>query len=451
MTTRILLIDDDPDFRRRFELLAAGAFDLVMAPTYDDGLARLARSSPDAVLLDIDLQESRSGIDLLREIRRGDVDLPVIMLTGDDRAESIDAALRAGADAYTRKHVNLMVLKSLVEHAVENAMWRRHARVCQADGGDLLGASSAMQALRREIAEVARTSLRVLVRGESGVGKEIVAQAIHRASDRAAGRFVTVNSAIGTDELFDDLVFGHVRGAFTSADQARVGKLEVARQGTLFLDEIGKMSLPRQAKLLRVIEEGVFERIGGDETIRADVRFIAASNEDLERAVADGRVYRDFFYRMREYELVVPPLRDRLDDLPTIARFLVERFCSREGRLAPDITPGALDCCSGYDWPGNIRELDSVLKRALVGASSTLTADAMAGALDRVRLDGDTTAASPLPLDEARARWERTYIERALARTGGSVPKAAELLGVSRSRMYEKVRELGVGGGKVDG
>lgn len=441
MPMRVLLIDDDPDFRRRFSLMATEAFELTTASTYDEGLTKLKKGAPDAILLDIDLSEARSGIDLLREIRSCDLDLPVIMLTGDDRAESIDAALRAGAEGYTRKHVNLMVLQSLVEHALENAMWRRHARSFQAGTDDLIGHSDTVQNLRREIAEVACTSLRVLIRGESGVGKEIVARAIHLSSDRNKGRFVTVNGAIGTDELFDDVVFGHVRGAFTSADQARVGKLEIARNGTLFLDEIGKMSPARQAKLLRVVEEETFERIGGSDSISTDARMISASNENLEDAVADGRIYQDFFHRMREYEIVVPPLRDRLEDLPEIARFLVDRFCLREGRPAPEMTDDALASLLTYGWPGNVRELDSVMKRAVIRATGTLSSDEIAAALDRVRLDKNQGQDDTLTLDEARTRWEREFVQRAIVRAGGSATRAAEMLGISRSTLYAKLQD----------
>lgn len=445
MALRVLLVDDDRDFSRRFEALSSGTFDLQVAHSYQDGLVKVKRGAIDAVLLDIDLQEARTGIDLLREIRQCDPDLPIIMLSGDDRADTIDRAIRAGAEGYARKHGNLGILRAQIEHNLENVMWRQHARALESGPSEILGACPAIEALRREIAEVAVTSMRVLVRGESGAGKEVVARAIHAASQRHYGRFVTVNGASGTEDLFDDLIFGHETGSFTGADRQRIGKLEVARNGTLFLDEVGKMSLGRQAKLLRIMEEGGFERVGGADTIAIDTRFICASNEDLERAVADGAFYRDFYYRIREYEIVVPPLRDRFADLPQIMNFLSARFCDREARARVEIADDAVAACRGYAWPGNVRELDSVIKRAIVSSGPVLTRSAIQAAIDRVRPDFGDGDSDGLRFDDARAAWERGFIAAALARHGGNVERAAVEMDVSRSTLYAKVQQYGLG------
>ncbi len=450
MPLNVLLVDDDPEFRKRFEFMAGEHFRTTVADGYDEGIRRVRLGGFDAVLLDVDFREARTGLDLLREIRDMDSDLPVIMLTGDDRVETINAALRLGADGYTRKHVNLMVLQAQVEHALDNALWRRHARSCQVSSDELIGTSDPIENLRREIREVARTSLRVLIRGESGVGKEIVAQAIHAASQRASGRFVTVNSAVGTDELFDDMLFGHVRGAYTGADRPRVGRIELARGGTLYLDEIGKMSLTRQAKLLRVVEDERYERIGDEESRRTDIRLVSASNEDLEARIETGELYGDFYYRLREYEITVPPLRHRLEDLGAIARFLIDRFCDREGLPRVEFEPAALDVCRGYDWPGNVRELDAVLKRAVVAGGVILGADGVAAALDRSRLGCRRQDDRRRTLDEARRIWEAGYIAEALARHGGSTAAAMEELGMKRSTLYEKIQQYGLRTGKRD-
>ena len=440
MALRVLLVDDDRDFVRRFEALATGTFKLTIAYTFQEGLTLVRRGALDAVLLDIDLQEERTGLDLLREIRLHDPDLPVIMLSGDERADTIDRAIRAGAEGYTRKHCNLGILRTQIEHNLENVMWRQHARALETGPTELIGSGAAMQALRREIGEVAGTSLRVLIRGESGSGKELVARAIHAASQRRHGRLVTVNGAAGTEELFDDLMFGHETGSFTGAVRSRTGKLELASRGTLFLDEVGKMSLGRQAKLLRVMEEGAFERVGGTDTVSIDTRFVCASNENLEQALTAGRFYRDFFHRIREFEISVPPLRDHLEDLAEIVRVLVDRFCDGEARARVEISGDAITACHGYAWPGNIRELDSVFRRAIVSTSGPLTLNVIRSAIDRVRLDGFPSDAEPTRFDDARTAWERGFIERALARHGGSVDRAAQELDVSRSTLYAKVQ-----------
>ena len=451
MALRVLLVDDDHDFSRRFEALATGTFDLQVAHTYQDGMARVRRGAIDAVLLDIDLQEERTGIDLLRDIRQCDPDVPVIMLSGDDRTDTIDRAIRAGAEGFARKHGNLGVLRTQIEHNLENVMWRQHARALENSPSDLIGNCPGIEALRREIHEVAGTSMRVLVRGESGSGKEVVAYAIHAASQRHHGRFVTVNGASGTDDLFDDLMFGHESGSFTGAHRQRVGKLEVARNGTLFIDEVGKMGLGRQAKMLRVMEEGAFERVGGSDAIISDTRYLCASNEDLETAVADGRFYRDFYYRIREYEIVVPPLRDRFDDLPAIMGFLADRFCDREARARVVIADDAVAACRTYDWPGNVRELDSVLKRAIVSAARDVGRSAIQQAIDRVRPDGCDAGGNVHLWEEARVAWERTFIGRALVRHGGSVERAAQEMEVSRSTLYAKVQAYGLGNRREGG
>lgn len=450
MALRVLLVDDDKDFSRRFEALSSGTFDLQVAHSYQDGLVKVKRGAIDAVLLDIDLQEARTGIDLLREIRQCDPDLPIIMLSGDDRADTIDRAIRAGAEGYARKHGNLGILRTQIEHNLENVMWRQHARALESGPSEILGSCPAIEALRREIAEVAVTSMRVLVRGESGAGKEVVARAIHAASQRHHGRFVTVNGASGTEDLFDDLIFGHETGSFTGADRQRIGKLEVARHGTLFLDEVGKMSLGRQAKLLRVMEEGCFERVGGADPIAIDTRFVCASNEDLEKAVVERGFYQDFYYRIREYEIVVPPLRDRFADLPQIMNFLAARFCDREARARVEIADEAVAACRAYSWPGNVRELDSVIKRAVVSSGPTLTRVAIQAAIDRVRPETNGCGGGFVRWDDARAAWERGFIAAALGRHGGNVEKAAVELDVSRSTLYAKVQQYGLGGKRCE-
>jgi DNA-binding NtrC family response regulator len=445
MSLRVLLVDDDGEFRKRFAVLSDGTFTVVPAGSYADGVKKAEDGSIDAALLDIDLRETLTGIDLLRQIHLQDPDLPIVMLSSDERAETIERAFRAGADGYFRKDSNLRVLRAQIARYIENALWRRHAREFQLQEWPLVGSSAPMEALRQEIAKVAATSLRVLIRGESGSGKELVARAIHGGSARRDGRLVTHNAAGGPDELFDDILFGHERGSYTGAERPRVGKIELAQGGTLFLDEVGKMSLGRQAKLLRVIEGSSFERIGGTEPVEADFRLVTASNEPLEERVANSTFAADFFHRIREYQIVVPPLRDHITDLPELAARLLERFRERVGPDGIVVDEGALNPCYGYDWPGNVRELDSVLKRAVVTAGGRLTADSVAAALENVRLDSRPADASQT-LRAAHDTWERDFLARALARNGHDATLTASVLGVSRSALYEKLRTHGLTG-----
>jgi DNA-binding NtrC family response regulator len=448
---RILLVDDDPDFCRHFEVLAAGDFVVVTVAGYDECLEYLERHTIDAVLLDIELGEARTGVDLLRDVRHRHPDLPVIMVSADDAQETIVAATKAGADGYVSKHPDLDILKVKIEKALDDSAWRRHARDLQRAGVRLVGSSRAMEALRREIDRVARSSVRVLIRGERGSGKEVVALCLHEASDRKHGRFVAMNAASESDEMFEAELYGHERGAFTGAVGDRTGLLELAQNGTFFLDEVGKMSLARQAKLLRVIETSEFKRIGGTRRIEGDFRWITATNDDLGEMANRGDFLPDFYDRIRVFEILVPPLRERLDDIPELARHLLDAFATRERRPRVGVADDAVGALQEYAWPGNVRELDTVLQRASVfSASDRLTAEdvraALGGAVSGVSPNGATVGqgAAPLTLDAARREFERAFVLQALMRHGWDVGATARTVGVPRSSLYRVVKELGI-------
>jgi DNA-binding NtrC family response regulator len=459
----VLLVDDDGEFRRRVVAFGADLFDLSLAASGGEALEQVRKERPDAVLLDVSLGGGPDGIEVLRTLRREEPDLPVIMVSGDERPETIVEAMRAGANDYVSKHPNLEVLRLKLQRALDHVAWKEVALEGQAaTGSELVGASRAMHSLRDEIALVGPRRVRVLIRGESGTGKELVAAALHAASPRRIRRFIAVSGPAGTDDLADSELFGHERGAFTGADRRKIGKFELASGGTLFLDEVGKMSRPRQAKLLRVVETGRFERLGGSEEIAADVRLLSASNEALEGMIRTGRFLEDLYFRLAEYEIRVPPLRDRLDDIPALARFLLDRFARAE-RLGPvTYNDDALGPLVEHEWPGNVRELDSVLRRAaLFAAPDPLTADVIRAAMRaRIRAAGagaEADAADPasglssfLGSDywESRGRLERAFdrafIERELRRTAGNVTRAAERMGLSRATLNRRRQELGL-------
>jgi two-component system nitrogen regulation response regulator GlnG len=328
-----------------------------------------------------------------------------------------------------------------------------------------------MQTLRGEIARVGPKKVRVLIRGESGTGKELVAAALHAASPRRHERFRTVSGATGTDDLFDAAFFGHEKHAFTGAVRRTRGELELANGGTLFLDEIGKMNTTRQAKLLRVVETGRFERLGGHDEIPCDVRFLTASNEDLEVAIRAGRFLEDLYYRLAEYPIAVPALRDRLEDIPLLARTLADRFTRAEAIRAVQWDRDAVAPLFVHAWPGNVRQLDAVVKRAIIlNSSGTLTADEFAQALRatwgatpdtgpasnaRVMVDAPVTPArssleSFLGSDFKTSRqqledeFERLFAERELARSDGNVSRAARRMGISRATLHRRLAELGL-------
>ncbi len=464
---RLLLVDDDAEFLRHFVFLGEDLFEIETACSGAEGLRRVETTDPDAVLLDIDLGKPPDGLEVLERIRRIRPDLPVIMVSGDENPETVVHAMRLGANDYVTKRPNLEVLNLKVQRALEQTAWRLHAReMQQAEAGRLIGSSRVMQHLREEIGRVGPMKVRVLIEGETGTGKELVARALHAASPRSRERLVVISGAVGTDTLFDSEVFGHEKGAFTGADQRRHGRFELASGGTLFFDEIDKMPRDRQAKLLRAIETGRFERVGGKREIDADVRLLSATNQDLEKKIEEGDFHEDFFFRLNEYRLSVPPLRDRLEDLPEVTKHLLDRFCRSE-RLPPvELTPDAIDPLTDYSWPGNVRELDTVLKRAVIlSPTSTLDADAMRDALAGQRHSPEfahrSTSPKPLPgpqttlsaflcatytedREHLMAVFDRLYFTRELEKGGGNATRAAERLGISRAGFYRRLNELSI-------
>jgi len=451
MSPRILIVDDEANIRRMVgALLQSEGYETVDAGSGPAGLAALDKAAPDAVLLDLMMPPGPDGLATLAELRQRVPDVPVVMMSGKATLADAVRATKLGAFQFLEKPLTpegvLVALRGALELSRARAENRRlHEQLGHAD--PLIGTSRAMQEVRELIARVAPTEARVLITGESGTGKELVASAIHRHSARSAKPFVCVNSAAIPKDLVESEMFGHERGAFTGASDRRLGRFELADGGTLFLDEIGDLSAEAQAKLLRVLETGVVERLGAEKPITVDVRVVAATNKDLTKAVPTGHFREDLLFRLNVIPLHIPPLRDRADDIGPLARHFAARQSARLARRV-ELDPGALQLLQAYGWPGNVRELANVVERlAILSSGDHVTADDVSRVLPR---DGGPAAAgaeeatADVALADALDRFERTLIARALSHADGNVAEAARRLATDRANLYRRMRRLGL-------
>jgi two-component system nitrogen regulation response regulator NtrX len=457
----ILIVDDEPNLRRMVgALLAAEGYEVHEAPDGAAAIARAREVDPDAALLDLMMPGGLDGLATLERLRTVCPDLPVIMMSGRAGLSDAVQAARLGAMHFLEKPLAPEGVLVAVRSALELREARREARELRAAtglGGELVGESAPMRRVRDEIARVAATDARVLLTGESGTGKELAAAAIHYAGPRRARPFVRVNCAAIPRDLVESEMFGHEKGAFTGAAERRIGRFELAHTGTLLLDEVGDLGPEAQAKLLRALESREIERLGGRSPIPVDARVIAATNKDLDREVAEGRFRQDLLYRLRVIPIVLPPLRDRLDDLPLLVRHHAALYRARTGRAAPAFTASALDAMAGYPWPGNVRELANVVERmAIVHGDAPVTAEAVRAVLGAGPRGGATSAtavpeppADDLPLSDALDAYERTLISRALAAANGNIAEAARRLRTDRPNLYRRMRRLGILGDAV--
>jgi two-component system response regulator AtoC len=445
MSETVLVVDDEPRIRRIVEMaLGDRGYRVLTAPSAEGAHDVLDQERVDAVITDLQLP-GRSGLELLSDIRRADPELPVILITAYGTVESAVEAIKAGAFDYVLKPFGVDELEALVERALDARPPRPDAAAAPAGAAadGVVARSAGMQkvmALARQVADAPTT---VLVTGETGVGKEVVARAIHDRSPRRARPFVAVNCAAIPGELLEAELFGVSRGAYTGAVKDRPGKLEIADGGTLFLDEIGDMPPSLQPKLLRVLQEGAVERLGSNVSRPVDARIIAATHRDLSALVADGRFRQDLYYRINVFPIHVPPLRERPEDVEALAHHALARFGERLGMHAK-LSERAVGALRGHAWPGNVRELMNVLERAVL-----LSQDAV---IDHVELPaagsggsgGTPGDGSVLALSDAVARAERAAIQAALERTGDNKAQAAKLLGVSVRTLFYKLDKLGL-------
>jgi two-component system nitrogen regulation response regulator GlnG len=462
----LLVIDDEESilhaFRRAFR---PPDFALHVAGTVAEGLDRAAAVRPDVVILDVHLPDG-SGLDAFGRLHARDARVPVILITGHGTTDLAIEAIKRGAYDYLLKPLELPQLRELVSRAAATARLMTVPAVipkgdAAPDRADiLLGRCAAMQEVYKAIGRVAATDATVLILGESGTGKELVARAIYQHSRRADKPFLAVNCAAIPDTLLESELFGHEKGAFTGADRQRVGKFEQCNGGTVFLDEVGDMTPLTQAKVLRLLQEQAFERVGGTETVRTDVRVIAATNADLERLVADGKFRQDLYYRLNVFPIRLPPLRDRGDDLPLLIEHCARRFGAELNRPVRAVSPEAVDRLRRYPWPGNVRELQSVLKQAILHMRGSALAPEDLPAGVEVAEAPTATAGEGFDWDafvreriaagshslyaEALTLMEREILVRVLRHTGGNQVQSALILGITRGSLRNKIRQLNI-------
>ena len=446
----ILVVDDQPDVRESLRLLLkAEGYRVELAGSPREALAAAAAREHDAALIDFsytrDTTSGREGLDLLGRLRAADPALSVVVMTAWSSIELAVEAMRRGAGDFFEKPWDNERVLAILRTQVELRRARRHGerlaaahRVLQGEGKPaFIAESPAMRPVLELIERVGPVDADVLVTGENGTGKGVVAQLLHAISERADEPLVTVNVGGISETLFESAMFGHVRGAFTDAKEDRIGRFEMADGGTLFLDEIGNLPPAQQARLLRVVESGEFERVGASRTRTADVRILSATNTDLEDAVEAGRFRKDLLYRLRTVEIALPPLRERREDIEPLAHHFLERYQRKYWRQLDGFEPEALSVLRRYPWPGNVRELDHAVERAALMARGERVATADLG-LGGGAVPSDSL--EHLPLDEV----ERRLIEKALERHDGNVVQAAEDLGLSRSALYRRLGKHGL-------
>jgi two-component system nitrogen regulation response regulator GlnG len=447
----LLLIDDDPALVPKQLRRAFPAHRVVVADTGADGVRRVRAEPPDVILLDLRLPD-QSGMDIHQAIRQIDARIPVIFITGVKAADTAIEAMQQGAYDYLFKPLDLSQLKRVVGAALDVARRMREPAVLaevppESDvGAAIVGTCPAMREVYKAVGRIASQDVPVLIAGETGTGKELVARAIYQHGPRARAPFLAINCAAIPETLLESELFGHEKGAFTGADHRRIGKFEQCHGGTLFLDEIGDMPLALQAKLLRVLQEQSFERVGGTETVRTDVRILTATHRDLKKDSAEGKFRPDLYFRLGVFTIFLPPLRERDDDLLLLVLLFLRRFSKELGREVSDISPAALDRLRKYSWPGNVRELQSVLKQALLQANGTVLLPAFLPA----DLPEETAAGKSiegglrLPPGTTLAELERAAIQQCLAQTGGNRQQTARLLGISTRTLLRKIRRFGL-------
>jgi nitrogen regulation protein NR(I) len=460
----ILIVDDDKSIRYSLKRMLEDRYAIITAQNGEEALSQVRESSPDLIIMDIKMP-GRTGIDVLKEIKEIDPKSLVILMTAYGTTETAIEAMKYGAFDYIIKPFSIPRMKELVEKAISLRKLMKQGvtyAVPDAEGGDeerIIGSSSKMQEIYKIVGQVSQSDVTVLLRGESGTGKELLARAIYHYSLRSSRPFLPVNCAAIPDTLLESELFGHEKGAFTGAVSRRIGKLEQCQGGTIFLDEIGDMSLPTQAKLLRVLQERTFERLGGMETVKVDIRFIVATNKDLEDAIVTGKFREDLYYRLNVVSITIPPLRDRKEDVPELVSYFLKRFNRELKKRIAGITPGAMGKISAYGWPGNVRQLENVLKRAIVlcqgdwiledqlllekggergGPEEGLDKKPFEDLLD-ILFEALSSASVASQEMDMISMIEKGLIVRALQKTRGNQIQAAMLLGMNRSTLRGKM------------
>ncbi|MFH1060993.1 MAG: sigma-54 dependent transcriptional regulator [Pseudomonadota bacterium] len=453
MVERILVVDDEKNYLVVLDaLLSEAGYEVMAAAGGARALALLDEGEPDLMVTDMRMPRM-SGLELIAAVKQRFPDLPVVVMTAYGTVENAVEAMKLGAVDYIMKPFENQELILTIEKALrlrrlmaQNRLLKEDAR--RAGGfGRIIGDCRSMRAVFAVVAKVAATKATVLITGESGTGKELIARAIHEQSPRAEEPFVAINCMALTETLLESELFGHEKGSFTGASARRKGRFELADKGTLFLDEVGEIAPSLQVKLLRVLQERTFERVGGNQPISVDVRIVTATNRDLATSVAEGRFREDLFYRLNVVRVELPPLRERKEDLPALVAHFVRRYAAEVGRPAPEVSPEAMALIYDYAWPGNVRELENALERAVIMAGDEIRPADLP--LEVSPAGPEPCGAPELPTDmginEAVEDLERRMIMRALQEANGVAAHAAEALGVTKSDLAYKMKKYGLG------
>ena len=453
MKKQVLLVDDEAGIRASIQMVLEPTYDLKCAGDGEEALEIVRRHCPDLVLLDIMLP-GMDGLAVLKAIRAEDTRVPVIMLTATKTVRTAVDAMKLGAADYLTKPFDVEELRVVVAKALQTEELEREVRYLRAQvvhryGFDnIVGKSAQMREIYSKIAQVADTRTTVLITGESGTGKELVARALHYNSSRRDRPFIAINCAALPEPLIESELFGHEKGSFTDAQAKRLGQFELAHGGSLFLDEVGDLSLPTQAKLLRVLQEREFTRLGGTQSIKVDVRIVAATNKNLEDLLRQRLFREDLYYRINVVSLYLPPLRQRREDIPYLAKHFLQQRLKEENRPQQDFTKETLEILAKYHWPGNVRELENVVEQAIVWSSGTAVAPEHLPATLRTDIHSDIlraeTLSGRLSLEKAVMEFEREIILDALRRTDYVQTHASALLGISRRMLKYRMDMLGI-------
>jgi len=449
----ILIVEDEPRMRRLLEIsMGEDGHSVHTSADAESGLLHLRKAGADLVVTDLKLP-GMNGLEFLQEGKRLNPALPFIVMTAYGSVETAVDAMKAGASDYVLKPFTMAEMKLVINKELDVQQVRdENVRLKEALGKryhfqNIVGRSKKMQEVLALVERVAPTNSTVLIGGESGVGKDLIARAIHQNSRRASGPFIKINSTAIPDTLFESELFGFERGAFTGALASKPGKFELADKGTLFLDEIGDVPAAIQVKLLRVLQEREFERLGGTKTLKVDIRMIAATNRDLRAALEEGTFREDLYYRLNVVPIDIPPLREHKEDIPDLVNHFLARFAAESDKEIEDITPAALDALMEYHWPGNIRQLENCVERA-VALSTGRMIDEKDIHLDTTQSKSGSTAPSStgqfLPEGMTLEQWEDNMIREALRRANGNKSQAARLLGLSRNALRYRLGKLGV-------
>ena len=444
---KLLLVDDDKNaLDGLVKILTHDGYSVSGVLSGYEALNLLSKKNFDIIVTDMKLP-GMGGLSLVHEIRKKEESVAIVVITAYSSVKTAVEAIKCGADDYLTKPINIEELKLVLEK-----IWERQQLIAQNrmlkeklkdkyKSSGLVGSTPQMKQIFHMIADVAPSTASILILGETGTGKELVANAVHCQSDRACMPFVALHCAALSEGVLESELFGHEKGAFTGAVQARKGRFEMADGGTLFLDEVGEMSLKVQVKLLRVLEKGEFERVGGEKTLKVDVRLITATNRNLEKEVSEGRFREDLFYRLNVITIHLPSLRERREDIPILSNFFIIKYTKKYKKEIKGFTPEAMESLCAYHWPGNVRELENVVERAIVLCKkNTISVDHLPG---NVVPDKDDMSVIKIPVGISLKEAEKEIIQKTLQMTRGSKKEAARILSISHRKIEYKVKEWG--------